>query len=558
MEDRINSANAKMQAIEHAYMHDKNAQLIDLQLQGQRILEEHNLAAYAYHHSSKTIVHPSNRGKRMLDVPEVPQKVAGISDVSFSLAEVAMAASVKLPPAGHPVRTEWERKNIALVNAAGGTLGPCVPGDADVAVLGCNHNTAGLKAIWSKAKCSIERISEHGRYSAAKITGRCPSYAEPLEKGLRYFTIEWPAAEKWPRFIELWIEAANVGAALSKADTIFQLMGKAHGHIIQSPQDSNEDVAAMMARAKPPLEHMLVEIVKYTRDWSGGTKFPQYLDKLDQFTRASMDPTRFDAIDLKMLKTINEVTIGEGTGGRLRAGLLLMLVAGHKLTPSQIVVIGNKRTVQLLARTADTELIEFDAHVAKATKHLVDVAEVVQLVGKADIDMIGYVLGWHKKCTSTKSLLRVHFDRIAKAAGSKMKNPYVGDDDDSTDVLKRKAPPQTGMQELTTSGRLSNAVLLERAKAKGMDIGATVTRDDNMYIVTAFEDETVTMAVKSDKRRKMIVSYQKFLDEYAMKKEDGLVCRDRSDDCRLLMRLIAFVQSRISFRIASINGHIPR
>ena len=116
-------------------------------------------------HPNKTLVHPRNRSGTMLDVSAVSEQAADISDVSFSWHEVQQACAVRMPPYGSPARLTIELKNEELVAASMGQLAPVIRDDATVAVTGCNHNTAGLKAMNAKANCSIPRLSEHGKYT---------------------------------------------------------------------------------------------------------------------------------------------------------------------------------------------------------------------------------------------------------------------------------------------------------------------------------------------------------------------------------------------------------
>ena len=187
IKERVQAAKQVMDAIVHKYLQNPQAQLLDLKAEGDAELERVGLAQSLQIHPSKTLVHPRNRGTGMLDIPRVPQQVGDISDVAFSWHEVAQACAVRMPPNGSDARRDIEAANANLVTRSGGSLGPVLADDAEVMVTGCNHNSAGLKAINANARCNIPQISEGGFYSKAKIIGRCPSYAKPLARGLRHF-----------------------------------------------------------------------------------------------------------------------------------------------------------------------------------------------------------------------------------------------------------------------------------------------------------------------------------------------------------------------------------
>ena len=84
-----------------AYDSDNDVQIIELMRQGQDVTEENGLGA-----STKTTVHPRSRGDGMLEISNVPDQVADISDVAFSLHEVQQAAAVRMPLQGSTVRKD--------------------------------------------------------------------------------------------------------------------------------------------------------------------------------------------------------------------------------------------------------------------------------------------------------------------------------------------------------------------------------------------------------------------------------------------------------------------
>ena len=257
-----------------AYKKDENAQLIDLMLQGWAELEKQGLGAWATVHASKTVTFPRNRGNGMLEISHVPQQVDEISQAAFSLHEVQQACAVRMPAKGSDERKAIELENMKLVAASHGQLAPVIADDAEIMVTGCSHNSAGLKAINAGAKCSVERISENGRYSAAKIIGKCPTYEKPIKEGLKYFVMEYDVEVMWPAFVDLTIEACNVGSAIARPDTIFQLMQKVHRIAVEMHNDGDKIdyafISKRVARTLPALKDMLPEIAKYVELWSGG------------------------------------------------------------------------------------------------------------------------------------------------------------------------------------------------------------------------------------------------------------------------------------------------
>jgi len=72
---------------------------------------------------------------------------------------------------------------------------------------------------------------------ASKIIGKCPTYEKPIKEGLKYFVMEYEVEKRWPAFVDLTVEACNVGSAIARPDTVFQLMQKVHRIAVEMHKD---------------------------------------------------------------------------------------------------------------------------------------------------------------------------------------------------------------------------------------------------------------------------------------------------------------------------------
>ena len=231
----------------------------------------------------------------MLEISEVANKVADISDVSFCDHEVEQAMAIRMPERGSKEAAAIEVANEKLVLRSGGTLAPVLRAIAEIQVMGCTHNTAGLAAVNAGAKCDIPRISERGCYSVAKIVSRCPSYEQPLRVGLKYFVMEYCVEARWPLFVELVCEACNIGSQLAKPDTLMQIMGKVHARVQQAEANGTkanyDDIKKKVERTKPALESdELGAVCQYIEKWCGGVANPRFLHKLQSFADTLQNP----------------------------------------------------------------------------------------------------------------------------------------------------------------------------------------------------------------------------------------------------------------------------
>ena len=539
IEVRLEMATAELKRIEVAYESDAEAQLLELMAAAKKELLKHELASYSLHHSSKTLVHPRNRGNAMLEVSDVPGKVADISDVAFSYVEVSQAAAVRMPGPGTPERKKIEQLNAELVASSAGTLAPVMPDVCEIMVISCNHNTSGLKAVDAKAKCDIERISQNGVYSKSKIIERCPTYADPLNLGLTYFVMDYPVEQKFPLIVDLFMEACNIGAALAKPDNAIQLMTKAHRYAKKDVQDGkavNYDmIVQKMSRSKPLLAPLLPQIGKYVEKWAGGVD-AKFLDPVSNFAKGLQEP-HFEAVTVPLLTALNEVDMGTGRGGRIRSCILkgLLKYDGY-MSHSTIKKLGKEGNCQNLAFKFEAMLVEIDTLVAKHTKGKVVPSETTAAIGDLEISCVSYAFGIHgvaQKHKSLKELFAVHYPCIAKSLGLnlvKFPNPYV-EVAKAAPEAKAKGKAQktgTGLQELTQVG-LSPSDLERKTADSGMVEGEAVysKHDENkvVYLVHKIkaEDDEVTLQQKADKRKKVTVSLQMFADRYSLVQETKMV-----------------------------------
>ena len=108
MDNRIQACAPVMERICAEYRDDPDAQLLDLMNEGNKHLAKHNLLTENTVHSTKTVVHPRNRSGGMLEVSQVPNQVADISDVAFDWSQVQNACAVRMPACGSKERKEIE------------------------------------------------------------------------------------------------------------------------------------------------------------------------------------------------------------------------------------------------------------------------------------------------------------------------------------------------------------------------------------------------------------------------------------------------------------------
>ena len=534
--ERLDAAAAVMDRVCTKFLEDPAASLIPLKTEGNDELERCGLAAFEYVHPMRTITSIKNRGTDILEPANVPIKIENITDTGFNPALCAEASGIRMP-ADATKRNEIEDANARLHEESGGVTPPVVKGMALLQVTAACHTTAGLKAVHYECECDIGSISINNKLNAEKIKAKSPSYAKPLDTGLRYFVVEHAVIERWPAYELILIEASNAGNSNSKPDSPIQLMLKLHTMAAEfEARGLAPDQAIMVKRilrTKPEFANDVPAMAKYVVSWSGGTKNPHLLRRFQEFARTLQHVVEPAAC----LDSVATVEMGKGLGGRFRCAIL-MSEAKHpnKVHSGHVGTLAKRNN--LAALNGEKAMVEFgDAIDAAAKKKLppqISPAYLKTISGDHDITIVHHVLNINK---SFKSLIAiscakfVEFSNAVVAFGGKAPiNPFEPLDQR---ILKQPAAPkvaqdgQTRMQELSTkSGSLSDAALLDLAKDNGLIVDAVVTKkgdkDDAQYDIITIDasprGSIATICDRKDKRRKIQVSIQELLDKFQKKK----------------------------------------
>ena len=265
-----------------------------------------------------------------------------------------------------------------------------VPGMAQTQVTACSHNTASLKCIHYATPCSIEKLSENGKYSASKIISKQPSYEKAINQGITYFTVDYEVEVEWPSYPDLVIEASNVSNGLAKADTPVQLMFKinklAKGYEEQGLKPDYSAIQTKILRTKPLYADDVPQLIKYVDLWSGGSDNPIFLLAIQNYVR-TLDCVH--PIRRSVLKPITEADLGYKQGGRLRAaGVKAIAKYGEFLTTSHLNSLGMKK--RDIAIKAEQRMLEW-ASTVEGLDFGLDKAIIDSFIGEHEIQLFFYV-----------------------------------------------------------------------------------------------------------------------------------------------------------------------
>ena len=124
-------------------------------------------------------------------------------------------------------------------------------------------------------------------------------------------------------FIDLTIEACNVGSALAKPDTVLALTAKAHTIAlkdIKAGTDVDKDaIQKKMLHSKPELSAELTAVITYAVKWAGDYP-PTHMNSSLEYSKGLNNPNFTNLT--KNLRLLNDVDMGKGLGGRHRRGCM--------------------------------------------------------------------------------------------------------------------------------------------------------------------------------------------------------------------------------------------
>ena len=198
------------------------------------------------------------------------------------------------------------------------------------------------------------------------------------------------------------------------------------------------------------------------------------------------------------------------------------------ITIGQLASLSSKQSnTKILAIRAEEVMVAFEQAAKKLPEGRCKPPQnaVVAEIGAVEIDLVGYVHGVSKKFKSMNEVAEVHWRMLSIALGTNPKNPFS----ESQDQPKAKGPaskvPKHNVTELGALG-LSAAQLIKIARDNGTVEGVEVKNAlEELFVVESFaeEDNEAILRPISDKRRKVSVDLQVFVDVYKLKSDSDVV-----------------------------------
>jgi hypothetical protein len=271
-----------------------NTQIQALGGQLRSYLLENGLAKKEHIHHSQVGVHPDNRESEMLIPIATHSLMVMIANKGYNLHETELALCCGIPP--NETGQEWVRKNVELASQSDGLLAQYEPELLTHVTGAGSHSTAVLRLIDACGRMQIaacpgdeyKDLSVEGFLSKQRILEKCPTFAAPLAKGMRYTHIRWEIAELCPDLMRLLSEADNAKHAVKHLESVIQSMFNMHRRGVEMNANTDDAWASIVktaARAQSEEMKLLVaDRVQFVRVHSGGAAKP-FLIELNEFSK---------------------------------------------------------------------------------------------------------------------------------------------------------------------------------------------------------------------------------------------------------------------------------
>ena len=193
--------------------------------------------------------------------------------------------------------------------------------ELDILSATCSLLAQGFRCFLHASPSDHPTLSDNGKWSLHKLRQRQPKYAAAVGTGLGWYVVPSELEERFPRIMELFMEAGNLPAARAKPETryriVLKLQAAAQRHFKaqtsagESADEVWERVKLEAMHGRPSLKDEIGDLVVFLKNLSGGLETPIHLDMLTSFVRTLQSPRLVRGDCLAAFAT---ATIGTGGG----------------------------------------------------------------------------------------------------------------------------------------------------------------------------------------------------------------------------------------------------
>ena len=264
------------------------------------------------------VAHPSNRFGAGLDPMDVQELTADIVHDGWVWTGVGTPRGFEKQEQA-AARILQEDFNIRIIKQAGGLLPEINRNDMRVLSVDCTHTATSVRTVEKGAKCAVAPVLDvngknirniadsSGNISRDHILMLCPSYKEPLDKGLKYTVFRGIVEVLIPDLPGFLAEAGNLSHGKHRQGTPVQLMLQLHQrgqHMKEATGDYGwQSIAENIEMSKPHLKGTVLDHCAFVEHYAGGPEATNLHD-IEEFAKQLTTRCSVPGSLYRMLSTI--------------------------------------------------------------------------------------------------------------------------------------------------------------------------------------------------------------------------------------------------------------
>ena len=209
------SAFDEIASIERAFLDKSRTDLVAMMDRTIDILQACNGVEFDVQlHPSKVFAHHKNRDTEVLNAFRAQTRINGVVETGFSWA---IACKDAFCFQDHPIKKDIA-KTADRITSMSGLFAKYTAANVSHGSVGSSHFNHSLEQALQEVPCQLDKVSENGKMSRAKIEQQQPGFKLAFEKGLKWTVTRWEIESMFPALPLLFQSALTAGGQLQEGD----------------------------------------------------------------------------------------------------------------------------------------------------------------------------------------------------------------------------------------------------------------------------------------------------------------------------------------------------
>ena len=370
--------------LDQAYSTGINKVAIHYQIQQQ--LLQVGLAWHAHCVPERAGVSPHNRSRLGVVAADSQHLGGEVLDQGWNDKKTEESSAFQIPPP--PLDVECKVFNQEIVILSDGLIPPL--DDVDILTVGGSHTNTFLRQVNGGVTAVVKSLSDTGevggKLNREQLVCNRPEFKIALQRGLKFFTMDWQATFVWPRLADFFQDALNITAKLivSEPEVMLKLsLSAAAAEKAGLPLDWSA-FEAQATKSNPACASWVTVLSTYVQ-LNGGGVAGNLLQELQAFSKTVQDGGAKRLLGSDFLTKINGVKFGKGVHFPyvINAAVELHL-AGPKVKDGFCQFLQGSNLLEL---TKSSNRVE----VARAEDMLTASRQLVQSIGVARSKVVKFI-----------------------------------------------------------------------------------------------------------------------------------------------------------------------